>query len=163
MNINTKTAGVIVITFAIVMVLVISLIKGGYDRQAAFLCDAVSKNPDFDMTQCPVHKNNNTSWYIAIAFGVAFLILGVGVYLFFMATPLEKKESFAEVDLSKMDEDEKLVYTKIKEKGGSMYQGDLVRETEFTKVKVTRILDKLELSGIVEKKRRGMTNIVVLR
>ena len=33
----------------------------------------------------------------------------------------------------------------------------------MTKVKVTRILDKLEGRGLVERKRRGMTNVVMLK
>ncbi|MBI4983154.1 MarR family transcriptional regulator [Candidatus Woesearchaeota archaeon] len=46
---------------------------------------------------------------------------------------------------------------------GSAYQSDLIKETRLTKVKVTRILDKLEGRGLIERKRRGMTNIVILK
>ncbi|RLE76927.1 MAG: transcriptional regulator, partial [Thermoprotei archaeon] len=35
--------------------------------------------------------------------------------------------------------------------------------TGFSKAKVSRILDKLEAMGLVERKRRGMSNIVLLR
>jgi len=38
-----------------------------------------------------------------------------------------------------------------------------VEETGFTKVKITRILDSLEGNGLIERKRRGMTNIIILR
>ena len=33
----------------------------------------------------------------------------------------------------------------------------------MSKVKITRILDKLEASGLVERKRRGMTNVVMAK
>ena len=33
----------------------------------------------------------------------------------------------------------------------------------LNKVKITRILDKLEGMGILERKRRGMTNVVILK
>ena len=46
---------------------------------------------------------------------------------------------------------------------GSMYQSDITKELKLTKVKITRLLDKLEGKGLVERKRRGMTNIVVLK
>ncbi len=46
---------------------------------------------------------------------------------------------------------------------GSIYQSDLVKELKLTKVKTTRLLDKLEGKGLIERKRRGMTNIVVLK
>ena len=44
-----------------------------------------------------------------------------------------------------------------------MYQSDVMKELELSKVKVTRILDRLEGKGILERKRRGMTNIVILK
>ena len=46
---------------------------------------------------------------------------------------------------------------------GSVYQSDIIKETKLTKVKVTRILDKLEGKKLIDRKRRGMTNIVVLK
>lgn len=36
-------------------------------------------------------------------------------------------------------------------------------KTGLTKVKVTRILDRLEGREIIERKRRGMTNVVILK
>jgi uncharacterized membrane protein len=44
-----------------------------------------------------------------------------------------------------------------------MYQSDLIKETEFSKVKITRILDKMESKDVIDRKRRGMTNIIVLK
>ncbi len=55
------------------------------------------------------------------------------------------------------------MYQKIIEKEGSIYQSVLVSETTFSKVKVTRILDKLEGKHLIERKRRGMTNIILLK
>lgn len=164
MAINSKLLGYSVISFSVILLIVLGFVKSNYDDQSAFLCDAVSKNPSFDMNECPVHKSN-TSWYITLAFGVAFLLLGVGAYLsFFPKPPLpEPKKEFAAIDISKLDEEEKMIYDKLKEKQGSMYQSDLIKETGFTKVKITRVLDKLEASGILERKRRGMANIVVLK
>jgi uncharacterized membrane protein len=42
-------------------------------------------------------------------------------------------------------------------------QSDIVNNTSLTKVKVTRLLDKLEGKGLVERRRRGMGNLVVLK
>jgi len=44
-----------------------------------------------------------------------------------------------------------------------MFQSELVDENGYTKVKVTRILDKLEGRGLIERRRRGMTNVVILK
>ena len=72
----------------------------------------------------------------------------------------EKKQA---IDFSKLDEKERKVYELLKQNQGSMYQSDLIKQTEFSKVQMTRILDKMAGKGIVDVKRRGMTNIIVLR
>ena len=46
---------------------------------------------------------------------------------------------------------------------GSVYQSDIMKKTGFSKVKVSRVLDKLEQKGLLERKRRGMTNLVVAK
>ena len=40
---------------------------------------------------------------------------------------------------------------------------DTPQKTNFGKAKMTRIIDRLEGRGFVERKRRGMTNVVVLK
>jgi len=159
-----KNIGYILIFFSIVFLVLLALIKANYDSQSAVLCEEFAKDPTADMLQCPAHKSN-TSWLITIAFGVAFLILGAGAYLIIFSQPQfeELKKEFKQIDLSKLDDDGKLVYNIIKEKEGSIFQSELIKETGFSKVKVSRTLDKLEGKGIVERKRRGMTNIIVLR
>ncbi|MEM5778228.1 MAG: MarR family transcriptional regulator [Candidatus Aenigmatarchaeota archaeon] len=72
------------------------------------------------------------------------------------------KENYQKI-LNRLTEDEKLVLEKIIEEDGTIFQSELVDKTNFTKVKITRILDKLEGKGLVERKRRGMTNVVILK
>jgi len=45
----------------------------------------------------------------------------------------------------------------------AMFQSSLMEKLEIGKVKATRLLDKLEAKQLIERKRRGMNNIVVLR
>ncbi|MFC2174844.1 helix-turn-helix transcriptional regulator [archaeon] len=59
--------------------------------------------------------------------------------------------------------DEKKVFDTVTSAGGTIFQSELVEKTGLTKVKMTRILDKLEGKGLVERKRRGMTNVVILQ
>ena len=73
------------------------------------------------------------------------------------------KEPKVVVELSKLDDDEKKIYASIKASDGASYQSDLIKELGMSKVQITRILDKLEAKKIIERKRRGMTNIVVLK
>ncbi len=161
MFITTKQAGWTLIILSLLLILLVAKIKIDHDARDAFLCQAYHQIPDADMTQCPVHQSN-TSWYFLLGFVIlaALGILGIILLLFSkrMETSGQKK-----ADISKLDEEEQRIYTRLQEKEGSMYQSDLVKETGFTKVHVTRILDKLEGKGIIERKRRGMTNIVVLK
>ena len=74
----------------------------------------------------------------------------------------EKLKQEKEKNLKILNKEEKVIYSVlIKEK--SMFQADLVDKSGFGKVKVTRILDKLEHKNLIERKRRGMNNIVVLK
>lgn len=164
-TLNQKNLGLILICFSIILLVLLSFVKVNSDNQGAFLCEIVAENQDLRMGDCPAH-NNSTSWLIIAAFGISFLILGNGLYLYFMP----KKKSgileitdFKEIDISKLNEEERRVYNILKEKDGSMYQSDLIKETDFTKVKMTRILDRMDQIGIIDRKRRGMTNIVVLK
>ena len=59
--------------------------------------------------------------------------------------------------------EEKLVFGKVIDSQGTIFQSDLVGKTKLNKVKVTRILDRLEGRGLIERKRRGMTNVIILK
>ncbi len=61
-----------------------------------------------------------------------------------------------------LDEDERNLYTTIRERGGEMLQKDIVASGSFSKAKVTRLLDRLESKGVVVRERHGMTNKVRL-
>lgn len=62
-----------------------------------------------------------------------------------------------------LDEDEKNIISVVTDAEGSAYQSDIIAKSQMSKVKVSRILDKLEGKGVIERKRRGMTNIVILK
>lgn len=72
------------------------------------------------------------------------------------------KENYQKV-MSDLSSDEKIVLGKVIEAKGTIFQSDLVENTKFTKVKITRILDRLEGRGLIERKRRGMTNVIILK
>jgi uncharacterized membrane protein len=71
-----------------------------------------------------------------------------------------KKRKIAAAEL---DSDEARVVAFINEGNGSVYQSDILKKTGFSKVKVSRLLDRLEQKGLLERKRRGMTNLVVAK
>ena len=76
----------------------------------------------------------------------------------------KRKQKKIRYDIPKnLSEEENKIINILKENDGSIFQSDLVEKTEFSKVKITRILDVLEGKKVIERKRRGMTNIVILK
>jgi len=65
--------------------------------------------------------------------------------------------------LNDLDKESRSVLEKIIVNNGSILQSPLVEDLGLTKVKITRILDRLEGKGLIERKRRGMTNVVLLK
>ena len=159
-----KSLGVALLVVSIIFIVIISLIKSDIDERDTLLCSAVFSSPDLDMGHCPAHKDY-TFWYLNGAFVLAFLIMGAAFYFLFVARFHKGaiKEQSGPIDVSKLNGEEKKVYDFLNSHDGSMYQSDLIKETGFSKVYITRVLDKMESKKIIERKRRGMTNIVVLR
>jgi uncharacterized membrane protein len=72
------------------------------------------------------------------------------------------KESYEEI-LRGLSSDERIVLENVIEAEGAIFQSELIEKTKFSKAKVTRILDKLEGKGLVERRRRGMSNVIILK
>ncbi|MEM3374312.1 MAG: MarR family transcriptional regulator [Candidatus Woesearchaeota archaeon] len=121
-----------------------------------------------------LHENRNFLVYI---FGsvLSVSLIALGIYFLFESKfkrnfIIEKNEESEKTEKEIIKKrildllpDEKLVYDKIVESQGTIFQSELVEKTNYSKVKITRILDKLEGKGLIERKRRGMTNVVILR
>jgi len=59
--------------------------------------------------------------------------------------------------------DEKRIVSLIIDEGGTIFQGQLVDRSGYSKSKVSLILDRLEAKKILERKRHGMSNAIVLK
>ncbi|MBI2141967.1 hypothetical protein HYU15_00580, partial [Candidatus Woesearchaeota archaeon] len=134
--IRAKTFGAALVALALVLALLLVFVKANTDQQAAFLCEKFHEN-QLDMQQCPAHKSN-TSWLLTLAFGAAFLILAIGLYLFLSETQGIAKAALASAvssaslpkeTLDKMSAEEKAVYDAVKQTEGSAYQSDLIKAT----------------------------------
>ena len=78
------------------------------------------------------------------------------------STLQEKKKEWEKVSKGLKD-DERSVYEAVLEAEGIIEQGQLVEKTGLSKATVSRTLDLLESKGLVEKRRRGLGNVVSLK
>ncbi len=151
-----KIISIGIMTVAIILVSILGAVKINLDKNASAICTSVHPG---QTAICPAHMDNS-SWLIILAFGVSIIMLGFGIFLFLMPPQRQEKK---QVDISKLDDDEKRIYQLLVEHEGTMYQSDLIKETQFSKVKMSRLIDKMTIKNILEKKRRGMTNLIVVK
>jgi uncharacterized membrane protein len=62
-----------------------------------------------------------------------------------------------------LKKDEQKIYEEILDSDGIVLQSELVEKTELSKSTVSRCLDALEGRGMIERKRKGMSNLVLLK
>lgn len=101
---------------------------------------------------------------IAPAFGVPPLrvlvllaiIFGGGIGLIV----LRRRKKTQEVVFSVLDDYEKRVISSIEKEGGTANQKKVVIDTNLSKAKVSRVVQKLVERGLIEVERRGRTNII---
>lgn len=130
--------------------------------------DIVNANCDHGL-ECSMHTSLKVQKIISYSLTGMLILVGLFVTFFLKekTPPAETKKNFSEEEkqkrLENLDKEEKKIVNALLLNQGSHYQSDLIKETQLTKVKTTRILDKLEGKGLIERKRRGMTNIVILK
>ena len=61
------------------------------------------------------------------------------------------------------DEDETQIAKIIANEGGTIFQSQLVETSGFSKSKVSIVLDRLEARGVIERRRHGMSNVIILK
>lgn len=155
---ENKYVGLMVIGIAIVFFFIVMSFNQALE-------DIVNENCTHGI-QCPMQTTLKTQKVISYSLIGLLVIVGGFVTFLFKEKHIGKKVLSNEEKkklLEKLDVDEKKIVELINGKEGSMYQSDVMKELELSKVKVTRILDRLEGKGILERKRRGMTNIVILK
>ncbi len=110
---------------------------------------------------CP--HAGNLPWQSYAGFGVSFLILAMGSHLIVSYSRGRLADLKIGQETRRMAKALKRVFGLVAESDGVMLQSELVEKSGFPKVKVTRIPDRLECLGLLERRRRGMSNVVVLK
>lgn len=122
---------------------------------------------------CSMYTTLSLQTWVSIA--IAAVIFFIGIF-FVLAKENEKIvikkvnpekslnfKKFDKKSLAKLDAEEKKVMNLLLQNNNSIFQSELVEKSGFNKVRITRILDGLESRGLIERRRRGMTNIIILK
>jgi len=115
---------------------------------------------------CTMYDTIRTQTWLSLS--IAGVILVIGLFIMFIK-PKEKiiiktkKEKKKKLNLVGLDKNEKKVIEILQSENGAIFQNTLMEKLEIGKVGITRLLDKLEAKQLIERKRRGMNNIVVLK
>ncbi len=158
-SLGAREAGFALIAISIVLFFVMVSLT---DQLNGYI-DASCTHPEGEV--CPMASELPIQSYAG--FSLDFVIGAFGVFLVYKSkqfdkTRTERKQDF-EKTLKQLDGDEKRVYELISGSDGVVFQSDIVEKTGLQKVKVTRILDRMEHKGLVERRRRGMSNIVLIK
>jgi uncharacterized membrane protein len=157
---RNKNVGFLVIGIAIVMIAIIIIFNVGLKN---IVDDTCSHGPS-----CSMYDTITIQTWISLA--IVGLIIAIGLFLIFSKEPeriiirrVHSKPRKKRLNLSGLEKDEKEVIKLLQGENGAVFQRTLMEKMHMGKVKTTRLLDKLEAKQFIERKRRGMNNIVVLR
>lgn len=75
---------------------------------------------------------------------------------------LEARRREWEETADRLADNERVIYRTVLEADGVLAQNEIVDRTDLSKATVSRVLDSLETKDLVERKRRGMGNVVLL-
>ncbi|VVB79169.1 Uncharacterised protein [uncultured archaeon] len=155
---KNKSVGLLIIGLAIVIGVIVFLFNNALTTIVDTSC---SHGPS-----CSMYGTIKTQTYIGIALIGVIVIIGIVLLFAKEETKIVTKtikEKRKKLDLSGLEGKEKEAVKLIQENNNAMFQADLMEKLNLGKVGLTRLLDKLEAKQFIERKRRGMNNIVVLK
>lgn len=158
---NLKNIGILLIVISIIF----SYIVYSYTKYIIALNVELHKNCPLPEGVCPYKKSMPPETVFGASMTAIIALIGIHLFLTSkrMKTLETKDVKKMKENLKNLDGDEKKVYELIMDADGYVLQSDLVTKTGFSKVKISRIIDKLELKGLVIRRRRGMSNVIILK
>ncbi|MCK5044100.1 hypothetical protein KAR52_03805 [Candidatus Pacearchaeota archaeon] len=155
---ENKNVGWLIIGIGIVIVIMVLIFNSTLKELATTCCGCGGS--------CSMSDTVSVQTWISLC--IATLIIIIGIFLI-LTKPKEKiivkkiKERKKKLDLSGLDKKEKRAIELLQKENNVMFQSELIEKLEIGKVGMTRLLDKLESKQFIERKRRGMNNIVILK
>ncbi len=94
--------------------------------------------------------------------GSVGLFIGTLVYYLFHDSGGTMERQDTSPLLRLLEPSESVIVKTLATSGGSLYQSALRKETGLQKVKLSRLLDRMEGRGIIKKEQRGKSNMLTL-
>ena len=161
---ENKNVGYMLLGISSIIVLIIFMFK----RALTSFVDA-SCTLAHGADSCPMYDTISQQTYLALSIVSILIIVSIVLIRTRSAERIIIKTKTAHQHVHKslrtdahLTSDERSVL-KVVQANKAIFQAALIEQTGFHKAKVTRILDRLEGKGYVERKRRGMTNIVIIK
>ena len=116
--------------------------------------------------QIQIETGNVCGCLIPITLFIPFLAsvgLFIGTLVYYFFTPrMDVMRINKDAVLKIFSPDERNVIKFLLENGGKITQSRIVNETELSKVKVFRVLERLAKKGVIQKEPHGKTNMITL-
>jgi len=155
---ENRNVGLLIIGIAIVIGIIVWIFNSALTTIVGTTCSHGSS--------CTMYDTIKTQTWLSLS--IAGIILVIGFFIMFLK-PKEKiiirtkKEKKKKLNLEGLEQNEKKIIEILQSENGAIFQSTLMEKLEIGKVGITRLLDKLEAKQLIERKRRGMNNIVVLK
>lgn len=159
---ENKHVGLLIIGLAIVMMVIVIIFNSALNNLVGITCSHGS--------ECTMYNTIQTQTGLSLA--IVAIVLIIGLFIMVSKPKVEIKEKIIiknikekkkKLNLNGLEKKEKQVIELLLKEGKAMFQADLMEKLEIGRVGMTRLLDKLEAKQFIERKRRGMNNIVVLK
>ncbi len=156
---DNKKIGIIISVISVILLFILTSFSIKIAKSEAAACIHPGGG------QCPITAHIPPLSYVSAALLIVIFILGIKLMRKAEAGEKIRKESAekAEAVAKALKGDEKKAYELIAASQGAIFQSELVEKMGYPKVKITRILDKLEGQGLIERRRRGLANMVLIK
>lgn len=155
---ENKNVGKLIVGIGLLMAVMVFIFHSALNR---IVGDTCTHGPT-----CSMYDTISIQTWVSMA--IVAVVFAIGFVIIFIK-PKEKiivkkvKQKPKKIDKNKLDKREKKAVEILEKENGAIFQKTLMEKLEIGKVGMTRLLDKLEAKQIIERKRRGMNNIVVLK
>jgi uncharacterized membrane protein len=154
---KNKNVGFLIVGISVIIGIIVLIFNLG-------LKDIVSQTCSHG-SECTMYDIILLQTWISLA--IAGLVFAIGLFFVFAKEHekivVKKFKEKRKINLKGLESNERKVVNLLLKENGVVFQSSLMESLGIGKVGVTRLLDKLEAKQIIERKRRGMNNIIVLK